>query len=215
MARATYPANLSELDFVEAYFVSALRKPQMAADAALRTLVLAGALDRVVLAGLIAEQLAEACRRLTAVHDALADRTYPVAQSLLQPLPGADRWEAFIQAAATLQPDQMVWRLGVGEEALEAARSLRSQPDLSALTPLVRVAASGAAMCLVPLREGRPPTGFWIAGGGGDSDAPAVPFDAFESDAAALADRTADLVAVARGFLGAYLDARRDAGRRD
>jgi hypothetical protein len=36
---------------------------------------------------------------------------------------------------------------------------------------------------------------------------------ALEQDAAALADLTADLSAIARGFLGAYLDARRIAGR--
>jgi hypothetical protein len=34
-----YPGNMAELDFVEAYARSALRKPQLAADAALGRLV--------------------------------------------------------------------------------------------------------------------------------------------------------------------------------
>lgn len=72
MTPSTFPGGLSELEFVEAYARSAVRKPQMAADAALSRLVFAEAGDRAILAGLMGQELAEACRRLVAVHAALA-----------------------------------------------------------------------------------------------------------------------------------------------
>ena len=54
-----FPGGLSELEFVDAYARSALRKPQMAADAALRALVFSESGDRAVLTGLIGQELAE------------------------------------------------------------------------------------------------------------------------------------------------------------
>ena len=62
MPEVTYPGELNELDFVEAYARSALRKPEMAADAALRSLVFAEAGDRAILVGLIAQELGEVSR---------------------------------------------------------------------------------------------------------------------------------------------------------
>jgi hypothetical protein len=47
---------MSELGFVEAYAKAAVRKPQMAADAALRALVFSESGDRAILAGLIAQE---------------------------------------------------------------------------------------------------------------------------------------------------------------
>src|SRR5689334_14918065 len=107
MAESPFPGGMSELTFVEAYARTALRKPQMAADAALRSLVFSETADRATLTGLIGEQLAESCRRLTAVHGALSDRRYSIARSLLKPLPGVAEWRVFVHQAATFTPQQM------------------------------------------------------------------------------------------------------------
>lgn len=210
-----YPGGLSELEFVEAYLESALRKPQVVADSTLRSLMLAGTGDRLALAGVLAEQLAEACRRLVAVFEALSDRRYPVARSLLNPLPGLAAWESFIQVAATFTPEQMLRELSIGEEGLDAARRLRGQLDLSGLSSLVAASETGGPMLLVPppgLRE--EPLEFWLAGVSPGEEPVAARLSAEERDAAALADLTADLSSIARGFLGAYLGSRRSAGRR-
>jgi hypothetical protein len=213
---ATYPGGLSELDFVEAYQLWALRKPSIVADSALRALVLSGQNERLALSGLIAEQLAEACRRLAAVYAALSDRTYAVARTLMQPLPSAADWMAFAQDAGTLTPEQMLRQVSLGDGALDTATKLRSLDNLGALEPYVAAAEVGALMFLVPRTSGaRPPANGWLAGAtaAGDPVAIEVLFD--EQDAAALADLTADLSGIARGFLGEYLDARRGAGRRE
>src|SRR6185312_1018952 len=101
MAENAFPGGLRELEFVDAYCRSSLRKPQMAADAALRALVFSDAADRAILVGLIAQELAESCRRLVAVHNALSDRRYSIARSLIKPLPGAAEWRDFVHQAAT------------------------------------------------------------------------------------------------------------------
>lgn len=208
-----YPGGLSELDFVEAYLRGALRKPQVVADSLLRSLVLAGQNDRLILSGLLAEQLAEACRRLAAVHIALSDRTYPVARTLARPLPGLAAWVAFAQQAGTFTPEQLLRELSLGDDALASARTLRAQPDLGSLNELVAAAEHGSGMVLLP---GVHASECWYAGpGDGDAEPIAAALGTEEADAAMLADLTADLCGVARGFLGAYLDARRGAGRRD
>ena len=210
------PGGLSELEFVEAYVRSALTKPQMAADAALRALVFAAESERAILAGLIGQELGEACRRLVAVYDALSDRTYSVARSLLRPLPGVPEWKTFIHHAAIFTPEQIVRQMSLGDDALQHARVLRGQPDLHLLTGLVAAAATGNSMLLIPgLGQRNVPDECWFAGVNGDGETFTASFGASETDAANLADLTADLSGIARGFLGSYLDARRGAGRRD
>lgn len=169
-----------------------------------------------MLSGLIAEQLAEAARRLVAVYLALSDRRYSVARTLLQPLPGAREWVAFAQDAGRLGPEQMLRHLSLPESAFDAANKLRSLDNLVALEPYISAAEVGALMFLVaPTASARPATHGWLAG----TDSAGLPvaievlFD--EQQAAALADLTSDLSGIARGFLGAYLDARRGAGRRE
>jgi hypothetical protein len=212
----TFPGGLSELDFVEAYARSALVKPQMAADAALRALVFAAESERAILAGLIGQELAEACRRLVAVHHALSDRTYSIARSLLRPLPGVPEWKAFIHIAGTFTPEQLVRDMSLGDDALHHARNLRGQPDLHLLTGLVAAAETGNAMLLIPgLGRRNVPDECWFAGVSPEGEAFAASFGASEGDAANLADLTADLSGISRGFLGSYLAARRGAGRRD
>lgn len=215
MTPASYPGNMGELEFVEAYARSAVRKPQMAADAALGRLVFAEAGDRAILAGLIGQELAEACRRLVAVWGALSDRRYPVARSLLRPLPGVAEWRVFIQQAATFTPEQTIRELSLDGDALEWARALRARPDLDELTGLVAAAETGNPMLLIPGLDRRQVADqCWLAGVNVEGEPIASSFGAGESDATTLADITADLCGIARGFLMSYVDARRTVGRR-
>lgn len=215
MDPASYPGNMGELEFVEAYARSAVRKPQMAADAALGRLVFAEAGDRAILAGLIGQELAEACRRLVAVWGALSDRRYTVARSLLRPLPGVAEWRGFIQQAATLTPEQTIRELSLDGDALEWAHALRAQPDLGELTGLVAAAETGNPMLLIPgLDRRHVPDQCWVAGVDAEGETTASSFGTGEGDATTLADITADLCGIARGFLMSYVDARRTAGRR-
>jgi len=216
MAEATFPGGLSELDFVDAYRRSALKKPQMAADAALRTLVFSDAADRAILVGLIAQELAESCRRLAAVHRALSDRTVNVARSLLKPLPGVAEWRTFAHQAATFTPEQMLRELSLGDEALDFVNNLRGQPDLVDLEGLVAAAETGNAMLLIPgLDRRHVPEECWLAGVDAKGTPIASSFGSSEADAASLADLVADLSAIARGLLEVYLGNRRDAGKVD
>lgn len=214
MTRPAFPGDLGELAFVDAYAKAAIRKPQMAADAALRSLVFAEAGERAILAGLVGQELAEAARRLVAVYLALSDRRYSVARSLLRPLPGVSEWTAFVHNAATFTPEQMLRELSLGEDALPHAKMLRAQPDLASLTGMVATAESGNAMLLVPGLGQNVPSESWYAGVSDDGTVHTAAFGISETDAANLVDLTADLADIARGFLESYLGARRSAGRR-
>lgn len=210
-----YPGDLPELDFVEAYARSTLRKPEAAADAALGRLVFAEAGDRAILAGLIGLELAEACRRLVAVHGALFDRTYPVARTLSGPLPGLDAWRAFTHRIATASPEQMLRDLALSDLALESARDLRSQPSLPDLDGLVAAAGSANPMLILP--PGTPggiAAECWFSGSDASGQVFTSAFAADEGAAASLADLTADLCRIARGFLLDYVRSRRGAGWR-
>ena len=209
-----FPGGLSELEFVESYWRSALKKPQMAADSALRALVFSDSAGRALLTGLIASELVEACRRLVAVHTALSDRRFSIAQTLLRPLPGAAEWAAFVHQAGTFTPEQMLRELSLGEDALEHAEHLRSQPALADFTAMISAAETGNAMLLTP--NGRNVADeCWLGGVDSNGESVASSFGTSESEATTLADVTADLSAIARGFLGAYLGHRLDAGRSD
>ena len=211
---ASFPGNMSELGFVEAYAKSAVRKPQMAADAALRALVFSESGDRAILAGLIAQELAEACRRLVAVYEALSDRTHSVARSLLRPLPGLAQWADFVQRAATISPEQMLRELAIGEDALRAAQLLRAQPELGELSGLVAAAETGNPMLLIPdLARRQVAEECWLAGVDASGEPIASSFSASEGDATTLADIPADISTIARDCLLSYVNARRGAGR--
>jgi hypothetical protein len=110
----------------------------------------------------------------------------------------------------------MLRELSLPESALDAAAKLRSLDNLGALEPYVAAAEIGALMFLVaPTASARAASHGWLAGvdASGNPVAIEVLFD--EGQAAALADLTSDLSGIARAFLGAYLDARRGAGRRE
>jgi hypothetical protein len=216
MYPVTFPGGLSELEFVNVYARSALRKPQLAADAALRALVFAESGERAILTGLIGCELAESCRRLVAVYNALSDRRYSIARTLLRPLPGVEEWQEFIHWAAILSPEQTLRELSLPDDALPHATLLRSQPDLPGLTSLVAAACTGNAMLLVPgLDRRQVPTESWVTGVGDEGECISSSFGAGEMDAIALADLTGDFSSIARGFLMSYLGARYNAGRRD
>lgn len=218
MTQPSYPSGLRELPFVEAYYRTTLRRPQVVSDTILRSLMTSGQEDRLVLCASLADQLAEACRRLVVVHDALFERRYPIATLLARPLPGVSAWRAFVDRAATLPPESMARDLGLGEEGERPAELLRSQPDLGWIEPLIVAAESGNMLSLVATPEAparRAPSHVWIGAAEGESDAPTGALTVDIDDAATLADTTADMVSVARGFLGAYLKARRGAGCRE
>lgn len=207
-AATDYPFGQDELEFVDAYWRTSLRIPQVAADAALRTLVTAGQADRLLLVGTIAAGVGEAARRLTAVCAALEDRTYPVGKSLLRPLPGRAEWYELIQQVVTIEPSAMRWRLGLDDSAQQPAERLRAMGDLSWVGPLVD-AACQEGIVVEGTYGGRPGARFIAVK---DRVEAAQAFG--EDDAAGLADTAAELVAIARGFLGAYLEGRQSAGYR-
>lgn len=207
-----FPAGLREVEFLDAYHASALRKPQVVADSLLRAIVMAGAADRVPLFAVLADQVAEAARRLVHVHEALSDRTYSVARTLAGPLPGAAAWANFAQLAGTLSPEQMVWHLSAGEAALPSAQRLRGREGLGDLTGLIAVYEAGPpSLLMAPPESPRAPQRFLLA----SASAGAVSLGTDEDEAGNLADMAADLSLIARGFLGAYLHGRATAGRRD
>lgn len=214
MDQSVYPGGLSELQFVEAYWRTTLRAPQTIADAMLRAAVTASQDDRIVVTGAIAQQLGESCRRLVAVRDALFDRRYSIARSLLKPLPGVEEWRAFAQWAAISEPEGTLRDLGLGSDALESAQRLRSQPDLTWIEPLIAAQVSGNVFTLVPPMKGRVATQLWMGAAAGEAQ-PTGHLLVNDDDSATLADTTADMVSIARGFLGSYLRARLGAGRRD
>jgi hypothetical protein len=210
-----YPGGLTELEFVAAYR-DGLRKSEIAADLALKALAFAERTERVLLTGSIAEQLVETCLRLVAVYEALSDRRQPVGRTLMEPLPGAGNWRGFVHIAATTSPEQMLREMGLGEEALASADQLRAQPDLAALSDLVEAATQWQSVVLPPPSNGVTREAVcWMAGIADDGTQLVASLDTGVGDGAALADLTADLCSIARGFLGAYVDARRSAGRRD
>lgn len=211
MAAFSYPGGIDEIRFVEAYRDTTLRRPQVVADIALRGSMTAGAADRLLLTGLIAEQLAESCRRLVAVYTALDDRSYAVGRRLLDPLPGAEAWRQFAQLAATIEPEGMLRRMGIGEVAMESAQQLRRQPDLAWLEPLIAAAESGNVTLLAFSSGHAGPAPEAFLGGANGSGRTRLT----EDDAATLADLTAEMVSIGRGFLGAYLAGRKGAGWRE
>lgn len=213
MDQSVYPGEMRELQFVEAYWRTTLRAPQTIADAMLRAGVTASQDDRLVVAAAIAQQLGESCRRLVAVRDALFDRRYSIARSLLKPLPGVADWRTFAQWAATSEPEGTLRDLGLGDDALESAQRLRSQPDLTWIEPLIEAQATGNVFTLLARQGGAAPH-LWIGPAPAEEERPGH-LVVTEDDMATLADTTADMVSIARGFLGSYLRARLGAGRRD
>lgn len=215
MADVTYPANLTEIGFLETYRESTLRKPSVVADVILRAAPFSVAEDVPILGGLLAEQVVEAALRLVAVYDALDDRRHAIARSLLRPLPGLGEWRAFRARVARSTADAILRDLSLGEDALKAAEQLAAQPSLAWLDDLIAASLAGDGMVITPGASSRSLLRqFWIHGTPPEADEPlTVVFQSGERDIAALADAAADFSEIARGLLASYIDARTSAGR--
>ncbi|MCA9822087.1 MAG: hypothetical protein KC470_05745 [Dehalococcoidia bacterium] len=206
-ASAGYPLRMSEIAFVDMYRKATLRKPQVGADAALRTMVTAAADDRLALLGVIGDYVVESALRLVAVYGALADRTHPVGRQLLEPLPGREAWDAFAQIAMTAEPSATIRDLSLGEDGLDPAERLRAMGDFGWVGPLITVTISGGLLAEGVQERGMVRARFALPG-------VATPvLDVREEDAATLADTMAEFSGIARGFLDAYVGARLHAGR--
>ncbi len=204
MAEASYVEGLSEIAFLEAYERVVLSKPQVVSDTALRSLAFAPPSERPALVGLLAEQLVEGALRLTAVFEALDDRRLAVADQLRKPLPGAQEWVALMQLAGTAEPEGVVRRLALDEGALESAEQLRGQPAPDWLADLIAALTASDTLTLAAPHDQIAITGTTV-----DGERLEVRLAAGEEVTVAMADLIADLCSVARGFLGAYLRARR------
>lgn len=214
MDDVTFPADLTEMGFLETYRESTLRKPSVVADVLLRASPFSLAEEVPILGGLLAEQLVESARRLVAVYDALDDRRLSLARALLQPLPGFEAWVAFRQRVARSDADAVLHDLSLGEDARKSAEKLASQPSLTWIDNLFGAATAGNSMVLTPAavpRAGR--RQFWVHGTPEGAEPITVVFQSGETDIAALADTIADFSDIARGFLASYIDARASAGR--
>ena len=209
MAETSYVAGLTEIRFLEEYERTVLSKPQMVADAALKALAFAPPYERPALVGMLAEQLVEAALRLTAVFEALDDRRVSIAEHLRGPLPGVEAWEALAQLAATAEPEGVVRRLALDEGAVESASQLRGLPIPEWLPALIEASTAADSLAMpAPIDQ------LAVTGTNAEGERLEVRLAAGENDTVAMADLVADLCSVARGFLGAYLRARRSPGQR-
>lgn len=208
MSEQPYIARLSEIAFLEEYERSVLSRPQMVADTALRSLAFCPPYERPALVGMLAEQLVEAALRLTAVFEALDDRRVAVATHLRGPLPGAEAWLELAQLAGTAEPEGVVRRLALDEGAVESAAQLRGLPVPDWLPALIEASTAADSLAMpAPIDE------LAITGTNGEGERLEVRLAAGENATVAMADLIADLCSVARGFLGAYLRARRSLGQ--
>ena len=209
MAETSYVAGLTEIRFLEEYERTVLSKPQMVADAALKALAFAPPYERPALVGMLAEQLVEAALRLTAVFEALDDRRVSIAEHLRGPLPGVEAWVALAQLAGTAEPEGVVRRLALDEGAVESATQLRGLPIPEWLPALIEASTAPDSLAMpAPIDQ------LAITGTNAEGERLEVRLAAGENDTVAMADLIADLCSVARGFLGAYLQARRSLGQR-
>ena len=209
MPETPYVAGLTELRFLEEYERTVLSKPQMVADAALKALAFAPPYERPALVGMLAEQLVEAALRLTAVFEALDDRRLSIARQLRGPLPGVEAWVALAQLAATAEPEGVVRRLALDEGAVENAAQLRGLPIPEWLPALIEASTAADSLAMpAPIDQ------LAVTGTNAEGERLEVRLAAGENDTVAMADLIADLCSVARGFLGAYLRARRSLGQR-
>ncbi len=208
MAEAGYVAGLGEFAFLEEYERSVLSKPQMVADTALRSLAFCPPHERPALVGMLAAQLVEATLRLTAVFEALDDRRMSIAERLRGPLPGAHEWVALAQLAATAEPEGVVRRLALDEAAVESATQLRGLPVPEWLPALIEASTAADSLAMpAPIDQ------LAITGTNTEGERLQVRLASGENATVAMADLVADLCSVARGFLGAYLRARRSLGQ--
>ena len=197
----TFPVGLDEKQFLELWCNSLIPKPQVIADLILKSFPFAMPSDKPTLVSVLVVQVVEASLRLVAVNSALADRSKSVALNLLKPLPNQSDWEEFVQSVGNLDPVQLLAHLNVGEEALPSAELLCSQSGFSFISQMISVAGSGEGV-FIPQRDN--------ANVVFSLDGNAISVSTDELEVVSLADLTADLSSIAKGFLLAYMQARSD-----
>ena len=194
----TFPVGIDEKLFLELWCNSLLPKPQVIADLILKSFPFAMPSDRPALVSVLVVQVVEASLRLVAVNSALADRSKSVALNLLKPLPSQSDWEEFVQSVGNLDPVQVLAHLNIGEEALPSAELLCSQSGFSFISQMISVVGSGEVV-FIPQRDN--------ANVVFSLDGNAISVSTDELEVVSLADLTADLSSVAKGFLLAYMQA--------
>jgi hypothetical protein len=205
--------GMSESEFLRVYAATALRKPQVVSDNVLAGVFLADASHRLALTALLLQEAVEAARRLAGVWAALSDRSQPVAQRLGHTLPGPELWQSFAEAVASARerPAQLLQAMAIDASAMESATELTAFAGLEAFEEAVRVFASGTPSTL---SDPATPSGLLVV----CVDAAGHRIEArwlLADDAViALGDATGYFVTWARDFLGAYIEAREDSGRR-
>ena len=197
----TFPVGLDEKLFLELWCNSLLPKPQVIADLILKSFPFAMPSDRPALVSVLVVQVVEASLRLVAVNNALADRSENVAVNLTKSLPSQSDREEFVQFAGNLDPIQVLAHLNVGEEALPSAELLCSQNEFSVISQLISVVDSGDVV-FIPQRDN--------ANVVFSLDGNMISVSTDELEVVSLADLTANLSFIAKGFLLAYMQARSD-----
>jgi hypothetical protein len=199
-----FPDGWSELDFLRAYQSTALRKPEVVADTALSSLFLAETGNRALLAAGVAQECAEAARRLLAVWRALTDRSRPVGRALLAPLPGPEEWEAFAGEVHEAPPEDLLAAMRLGPDVEESAAELAAAPGLAWYAELMRAFEGRPPIVLIA--PGSPPALLLIYDNAGERRELRLPLH--EESVVGLGDAAGAFIALARDFLGAYIEMR-------
>jgi len=199
-------AGMDEMDFLQAYEATTLRKPQIVSDNVLTGIHLADASHRRALSILLMQEAVEAARRLAGVWLALSDRSVRVAYRLAGPLPGAATWGAFVdEVAAAREPSDLLRAMAIDASAAESAAELLEYEALAEFEAPIRAFEPGPPVMLVT-----PDVPPMLLAGNVDADGHRV--EAYWSlerdDVTALSDAAGYFTTWARDFLGAYIEGR-------
>jgi hypothetical protein len=196
--------GMSETDFLRAYAATALRKPQVVSDNVLTGVFLADASHRLALTALLLQEAVEAARRLAGVWEALTDRRQPVSHRLSSPLPRADAWHSFVEAAAAARdrPELLLQAMAIDSSALQSAVELAAYDGLANFEAPLRVFEAGPPIVLLD------PSGLLAVGADTGGERVEARWALADDPIVALGDATGYFVTWARDFLEAYIDAR-------
>jgi len=202
--------GMSETDFLRAYAATALRKPQVVSDNVLTGVFLADASHRLALTALLLQEAVEAARRLAGVWGALTDRTQPVSHRISGPLPRADTWHSFVEAAAAARdrPELLLQAMAIDSSALRSAVELAAYDGLANFEAPIRVFEAGPPIVLLD------PSGLLVVGINTGGERVEARWALEDGPVVTLGDATGYFVTWARDFLEAYIDARDVAPRR-
>lgn len=207
---AMLPGNMSEAEFLHAYALSALRKPQVVADNVLTGIFLTDVAYRGALTALLVQESVEAARRLAAVWLALTDRTRSVARTLAGPLPGAEAWLSFAaaveDAARAEQPGALLRAMAIDDSALQSANELCAFEGLARFDVPMRVYEPGPPV--VSVQGGGATATLLLSNLTADGQRVATRMTLADEQIIALGDAAGDFTTWAGDFLGAYIEGR-------